>query len=66
MNNLAGVLSSQGNFEQAEEMHRQAVGLRKVVLGKEHPGILTSMNDLANVSSDADQPASLEPDIRQS
>lgn len=63
INNLARVLSHQGSFEQVEEMYRQALRLRDVVLGKEHPGILTSMNDLANMSSDTDQPASAEPDI---
>jgi tetratricopeptide (TPR) repeat protein len=52
MNNLALVLSDQGKHEQAEEMHRQALGLRETVLGKEHPSTLTSMNNLANVLRD--------------
>jgi tetratricopeptide (TPR) repeat protein len=43
MNNLAGALRSQGKYEQAEEMHRQALRLRETVLGKEHPATLTSM-----------------------
>jgi prophage maintenance system killer protein len=38
-------------YEQAEEMHRQALGLRETVLGKEHPYTLTSMNNLANLLS---------------
>jgi len=49
MDNLAGVLSDQGKYEQAEEMHRQVPGLRETVLGKEHPSTLTSMNNLALV-----------------
>jgi tetratricopeptide (TPR) repeat protein len=49
MNDLASVLSDQGKYEQAEEMHRQALGLRETMLGKEHPSTLTSMNNLASV-----------------
>ena len=47
MNNLAGALRSQGKYEQAEEMHRQALRLRETVMGKEHPATLTSMDNLA-------------------
>ena len=52
MNNLAIVLSDQGKYEQAEEMHRQALGLSETVLGKEHPDTLTSMNNLATMLRD--------------
>ena len=51
MNNLASVLSSQGNYEEAERIHRQALALYETVLGKEHPSTLTSMNNLASVLS---------------
>src|SRR5437762_585064 len=51
MNNLAVVLSDQGRYEQAEEMHRQALALKERVLGKEHPDTLTSMSNLAGVLS---------------
>jgi tetratricopeptide repeat protein len=40
MNNLATVLSDQDRYEQAEEMHRQALVLYEVMLGKEHPSEL--------------------------
>ena len=33
-------------------MHRQALGLSETVLGKEHPDILMSMSNLANILSD--------------
>jgi hypothetical protein len=36
MNNQALVLRDQGKYEQAEEMHRQVLGLFETVLGKEH------------------------------
>jgi hypothetical protein len=37
------VLSHQGKYEEAEKMHRQALGLRETVLGKERPDTLTSI-----------------------
>jgi tetratricopeptide (TPR) repeat protein len=36
MNNLALVLSNQGKYEQAEEMHRRKLELSETVVGKEH------------------------------
>ena len=43
MDNLALVLSSQGKYDEAEEMHRQALTLRERVLRKKHPDTLTSV-----------------------
>lgn len=51
MNNLAFVLRSQGNYEEVEQIHRQALALRERVLGKEYPDTLGSMNNLASVLS---------------
>ncbi len=51
INNLAEVLSRQGKYDEAEEMHRQALALKETVLGKEHPSTLTSVNNLAEVLS---------------
>jgi Tfp pilus assembly protein PilF len=45
------VLGVQGKYEQAGEMHRQALGLSETVLGKERPSTLMSMSNLANVLS---------------
>jgi Tetratricopeptide repeat len=50
MNNLTGVLNRRGKYEQAEEMHRQALRLKEV-LGQGHPSTLSSMNNLAGVLS---------------
>ena len=47
MNNLASVLSSQGNYEEAERIRRQVLALRETVLDKEHPYTLGSMNNIA-------------------
>jgi tetratricopeptide (TPR) repeat protein len=49
MNNLAGVLESQGKYEDAEAMNRQTLALSETVLGREHPSTLTSMSNLALV-----------------
>ena len=47
MNNLVLVLSRQGKYEEAEEIHRQALALTKRVLRKEHPDTLTNVYCLA-------------------
>jgi tetratricopeptide (TPR) repeat protein len=49
MDNLAEVLSCQGKYEQAEEMHRRTLDLMEPALGKEHTNTLMSMNNLADV-----------------
>jgi hypothetical protein len=41
--------SVRSKCEQAEETHRQALGLQETVVGKEHPDTLTSMANLARV-----------------
>jgi Tfp pilus assembly protein PilF len=46
------VLSDQGKYEHTEEMHRQALGLKKTVIGKKYPDTPTSMNNLAIILSD--------------
>ena len=51
MNNLAVVLSRQGKYKEAEEMHRKVLVSCESVLGKEHPDMLASMNNLAEVLS---------------
>ena len=52
MSNLAQVLSRQGKYQQAEEMHRHALRLKETVLGKQHPSTLTSVDNLAAVLRD--------------
>ncbi|KAK5188427.1 hypothetical protein LTR96_011511 [Exophiala xenobiotica] len=49
MNDLAIVLRQQGKYEEAEQMHRQTLDLKKKVLGEEHPSTLDSINNLAAV-----------------
>jgi hypothetical protein len=47
----SGKLPEHPSVEQAEEMQLQVLGMRGTVLGTEHPGTLTSMNNLALVLS---------------
>lgn len=45
------MLDSQGKYEEAEVMHRQALEAREKVLGREHPLTLNSANNLGFVLS---------------
>jgi Tfp pilus assembly protein PilF len=65
MNNLASVLSDQGKYEQAEEMHRQTLMLKEMVLSKEHTSTLTGMNNLTWVLSDQGKYEQMEEMHRQ-
>jgi hypothetical protein len=47
-----GALSDQGKYEQVEETHRRALGLRETVLGKEDPDTLASMGTLCRTRLD--------------
>jgi hypothetical protein len=47
MANLASGYRDQGRWEEAEKLEVQVLEVRKEVLGPEHPGTLTSMNNLA-------------------
>jgi len=47
LNNLAGLLSHQGNFLEAEPLYREALEIKKKVLGPYHPSIATGLNNLA-------------------
>jgi hypothetical protein len=49
MSNLAGVLNSQGKYEEAEAMNRETLARSEKVLGREHPDTLTSVYCLAHL-----------------
>lgn len=42
-----------GKYSEAEEMHRKVPGMKEVVLGKEHPSTLMSINNLESVAGQA-------------
>ncbi|RYP39568.1 hypothetical protein DL766_000390 [Monosporascus sp. MC13-8B] len=62
MNNLVFVLDrqgKQGKYDEAEQMYRQALELKKAVLGKEHPSTFTNMNNLAQAVLGKEHPFTL-------
>ncbi len=48
MGHVAGVIDGQGQYAEAEAMHRQVLQLKTKVLGPEHPDTLASMNSIAH------------------
>lgn len=46
VSNLGLVLFNQGNYEEAEAVHRRALEARETVLGREHPETLSSIGNL--------------------
>ena len=47
LNNLAGVLKSQGDYAAARPLDERALAIRKEVLGERHPDYALSLNNLA-------------------
>jgi len=60
MSNLASTFRNQGRWKEAEELEVQVMETRKRVLGQEHPDMLTSMNNLAEVLRDQGKYAAAE------
>ena len=46
--NLADARGSDGQYAEAERIHREVLGVERRVLGEEHPETLTSANNLAS------------------
>ena len=51
-NNLANVLSGQGDPMEAKECHERALAIRQQTLGPQHPNVASSYNNLAAVLID--------------
>jgi tetratricopeptide (TPR) repeat protein len=62
---LATVTEMQGKFAEAEQLHRQALDIKRRVLGEEHPATLDSVNNLAIVVTMQGQFAEAEQLHRQ-
>jgi tetratricopeptide (TPR) repeat protein len=58
--NLADARSGQGQYAEAERIEREVLGVKRRVLGEEHPATLTSANNLAQSLSDQGQYAEAE------
>ena len=49
LNNLAVLLSDEGDLAGARPLHERALAIREKALGPEHPDTATSLNNLANL-----------------
>ncbi|MEL7036073.1 MAG: CHAT domain-containing tetratricopeptide repeat protein, partial [Cyanobacteria bacterium J06592_8] len=47
LNNLAVLYNSQGRYEEAEPLYKQALEMNQKLLGPEHPDVAISLNNLA-------------------
>ena len=56
MANLAAVYMKEGKFVQAEPLLREALEIRKTVLGKQHPEYAVSLSELAAIYRAMDEP----------
>ena len=61
VNNLAGLLSSKGDYAGAEPLYRRAMDTFDRVLGSEHPHTLGSVSNLAGLLSSKGDYAGAEP-----
>ena len=66
MDNLASSLGGQGKHEEAEQMERVLLDVRRRVLGPEDPGTLATMNNLACSSrtQTTSRPADSEDEVQ--
>jgi CHAT domain-containing protein len=65
LNNLAGLYRSQGRYSEAEPLYRQALDMRKRLLGNEHPDVATSLDNLAFLYWTQGRYSEAEPLYRQ-
>ena len=63
--NLATVLNRLGRYHEAATLHREALDLRREVLGPQHPDTLNSMHNLAFALHSQGQHAEAEPLSRE-
>ena len=47
LNNLGVLYRAQGKYAEAEPLFKQALAIKKKVLGSEHPGVATSLENYA-------------------
>ncbi len=47
LNNLAELYRTQGQYAQAEPLHKRSLAIREKALGPDHPSVAASLNNLA-------------------
>jgi tetratricopeptide (TPR) repeat protein len=50
LNCLAAVYQSQGKYAEAEPLYKRSLKIREKALGKDHPYVATSLNNLGLLS----------------
>ena len=66
LNGLSNTHYSKGEFQEAEAMQREALGIRRQLLGSDHDDIATSLNDLALALARQERWDEAEPLYRES
>jgi tetratricopeptide (TPR) repeat protein len=64
-NHLANAVADQGNYAEAEKLHRECLEAKKKTLGETHPDTLMSLNNLANAVADQGNYAEAEKLYRE-
>jgi tetratricopeptide (TPR) repeat protein len=65
LNQTASYLQAQGRYDEAEPLYRQALELRRELLGERHPDVATSLNNLAGLYRAQGRYDEAEPLYRQ-
>ena len=65
LNNLAGLLESQGKYEEAEPLYRRALKIYEKALGPDHPSVATTLNNLATLYKSQGKYEEAEPLYRR-
>ena len=65
MNSMGRAYRSIGSYEQARDLHREALRLRRQTLGNNHPKVAESLHNLASALRDLDEDEAAEPLYRE-
>ena len=61
LNNLAGLLGSQGDYAAAKPLYERALAIREKALGAQHPATGTNLNNLAHLLASQGDYAGAKP-----
>jgi Tfp pilus assembly protein PilF len=60
LNNLANLYCNQGQYAQAEPLHKRALAIREKALGPDHPDVAQSLENMAQLYRKTDQEKAAE------
>ncbi len=66
LHNLASVYRTQGKFEKAESLFRQALAIVEKLFGPDHPSVPTSLNQLGDLHVSVGDYAEAETLVKRS